>query len=295
MAARADIGIFTTLTSLGSRALVGRVLQACRDREIAGARPAFVLVNRAPGESEVTDASVALLSAEHDIPFLRVSAVRFRREARKAARRAAKAGDDAALWAWRDAWWDEARALLPPADLDLCLGDMWIWGAAQCRERRGVNLHPALPSGPAGKMWFDVIWDLIESDALDSGVMLHRVTPAVDEGPVVSWCRYGLRDETLDPLWAALPEGAAGRAALAAEERPRKREAASPLFHAIRAKGAAREVPLVLETMRAVADGRLKLAEGRVLDGAGAPLEGGLDLSAEVEARTRAESDDTGT
>lgn len=283
MSAAARIGLFSTLTSTGSRSLVSTIAAACRDGSVPGCEAAFLFCNREAGESEVTDMSVELLAREHGLDVVRASAVRFQPEARKSARASEASGDPGPIWAWREAFYASYRDRLPPTELDLLLGDMWIWSAAQCAERRGVNLHPALPSGPLGKMWFEVIWDLIAQDAETSGVMLHRVTPEVDRGPVVAYCRYGLRGPALDPHWAALPSCLEERVALIASQRALKRESAHPLFRALRAAGLARELPLMLETVRAVAEGRLRLADGRVLDAAGRELGHGLDLTDEVE------------
>lgn len=279
-----SIGIFTTLNGPGSRALVTRVLAACRDGVIPAARVALVLVNREQGESEVTDAAVDDIVQGFNAPVVRASAVRFQPAARKVARAAAKAGDPAPLERWREDWWATFRDQVPPTDLDLCLGDLWIWSATQCAERRGVNLHPALPGGPIGSLWYDVIWDLVEARDEESGVMLHRVIPEVDEGPVVAWCRYSLHAEALLPLWNALPTAPDERTALIAGERAKRGDCRHPLFLAIRALGMARETPLTLETVRAVAEGRLKLSGSGVLDNSGQPLPFGLDLTPEVES-----------
>lgn len=277
------IGLFSSLTGAGSRELLRAVLGAMAGGALGGARAAFLALNRGPGESAETDASLADLAAAFPtLPILRASATRFRPETRQAAR---AAGDAATLDAWRDAFYAQEGSKLPPTDLDLLLGDMWIWGPAQCAARRGVNLHPSLPNGPLGKMWFDVVWDLIAAEATESGVMLHRVTTAVDEGPVVAWCRYPLRSPALDPLWALLPPDPAERAALIAQERALKRASAHPLFRALRAAGYARELPLILETVRAVGEGRLRLTAGGVEDAAGRALPGGLELSGAVEER----------
>jgi phosphoribosylglycinamide formyltransferase-1 len=278
----ARIGLFSTLTSTGSRSLVTTMLEACRRGDVGGVEVAFVFNNREEGESPVTDESVALLESL-GVQVVRASAARFRAEERKSARQRQAAGDPEAMWAWRDSYYASFRGRLPPTDLDLLLGDMWIWARQLCRERRGVNLHPALPSGPLGKMWFDVIWDLVASEAELSGVMLHRVTPAVDRGPVVSYCVYCLRDEETAPLWRSMPGCLAERAALIASQRALKREATHPLFRSLRARGLAREMPLMLETVRAVADGRLQLADRGVTDGQGRPLPDGLDLTELVE------------
>lgn len=277
------VGLFSTLNGPGSLALVTRVAAACRDGRVGDMSPGFLLVNRAAGESAATDAAVAQVQAEFDLPLLRVSALRFRAAERKAARAAAEAGDEEPLWAWRDAWYDSFRAQLPPADLDLTLGDMWVWGRRQCAERRGVNLHPSLPEGPLGKIWYDVVWDLVAQQAEVSGVMLHRVTPEVDRGPVVSWCAYRLRGPGLDELWGQLPDCLEERVALIAGQRQLKRAADHPLFLALRAEGLRREVPLMLATLGAVATGRLVVTEGRTVDAAGRPLPGGIDLTEDVE------------
>jgi hypothetical protein len=55
------------------------------------------------------------------------------------------------------------------------------------------------------------------------------------------------------------------------------------LFQAIRRHGAARELPLVIRTLAAIADGRIRLTPDMVTDASGRPLSG-LDLTAEVEA-----------
>lgn len=278
------VGLFSTLNGPGSLALVQRLAAACRDGSIGGMGVAFLLVNRAAGESDATDAAVADIRAAFDFPVLRVSAVRFRPAERKAARAAAEAGDEGPLWAWRDAWYATFRDELPPADLDLTLGDMWVWGGRQCAERRGVNLHPSLPDGPLGKIWYDVVWDLVAQQAELSGVMLHRVTPEVDRGPVVSWCAYSLRGPGLDELWAELPDCAEERQALIESQRQLKRAADHPLFLALRAAGARREVPLMLATLAAVATGRLVVTETLVEDAARRRLPGGIDLTDDVEA-----------
>jgi phosphoribosylglycinamide formyltransferase 1 len=279
----AKLGLFSTMTGAGSRALVTTIARACRDGDVPGTAVGFLFVNREVGESPLTDESVVAIGAEFAFPIVRASAVRFRTEERQAARAAAAAGDEAPLWAWRDEFYASYRDRLPSTDLDLLLGDMWVWGRQECAERRGLNLHPALPTGPLGKMWFEVIWDLIAVNADVSGVMLHRVTPAVDRGPVATFCRYPLRGPELDPLWALLPACLEDRLAVINSQRLLKREATHPLFHALRQVGLAREMPLMLATARAVAEGRLRLGADGVSDGSGRFLAGGLELTAEVE------------
>jgi hypothetical protein len=279
----ASIGLFSTLTSAGSRALLSTITAACARGDLPSVRVSFVFCNREAEESTVTDETVAMLERS-GTRVIRASAVRFRREDRLEARRLEAAGDREAIWTWRDAFYASYRERLPRTDLDLLLGDMWVWGRRQCAERRGVNLHPALPSGPLGKIWFDVVWDLIASQAEVSGVMLHRVTPEVDMGPVVSWCAYSLRGPERAPLWAELPRCSEERVALIESQRLLQRAATHPLFKALRAHGVAREVPLMLATLAAIGAGELVLTATGVTDGSGRHLPGGLDLTDAVEA-----------
>jgi folate-dependent phosphoribosylglycinamide formyltransferase PurN len=294
------LGIFSTLTGPGSRALVTAISRACSDGSLEGAAIEFMMVDRALGESDVTDASVAAIGAAFEFPIIRESALRFRASDRKVARAAQAAGDPGPLNRWRDDFNATYREKLPPTDIDLLLGDMWIWGPAMCAERRGLNLHPALPSGPLGGIWYEAVWDLIEADARESGVMLHRVSPEVDRGAVVTYARYGLRTGEVGRLWGTLPATADARHDYIRRQRAMKREATTPLFKALRLEGLAREVPLLIETVRAVADGRIKLphpgepgGDVGVVDALGIPLFEGLDLTEEVEAdvaRTRGRS-----
>ena len=296
------IGLFTTFTGPSSRDGIVAVVDAVAAGRAGAVAVAFVAVNRAAGESADTDAAVALLASRHPaVPVVRTSAVRHDAAARKAARAAEAGGDGAPMAAWRDGYYAAHRDRWPATALDLLLGDMWIWGPRQCAERRGVNLHPALPWGPLGKMWFDVVWDLVAAGPgtpatpAESGAMLHRVTVDVDEGPVVSFCRYGIASRDLAPLWAALPAAGAARDAYIAAERAKKRATTDPLFWAIRRAGVAREVPLMLETMRAIAAGRLALAGAGVVDAAGRAVEGGIELTAEVDRALAAPRPAAGT
>ena len=58
------------------------------------------------------------------------------------------------------------------------------------------------------------------------------------------------------------------------------------LFRHIRWAGIAREAPLVIETLRAFADGRIRIDNKRVVDAVGEPIEG-YDLTEEIEASVR--------
>ena len=66
-----------------------------------------------------------------------------------------------------------------------------------------INLHPAAPGGPAGT-WQEVIWQLIEGDAMETGVMMHLVTSELDKGPPVTYCTFPIRDTPCDRHWTEI-------------------------------------------------------------------------------------------
>ena len=82
------------------------------------------------------------------------------------------------LPSWRLDYDHEVMARLKDFHHDLCVlaGYMLIVGAEMCQRYNMINLHPAAPGGPAGT-WQEVIWQLIESKAETTGVMMHLVTP----------------------------------------------------------------------------------------------------------------------
>ena len=70
-----------------------------------------------------------------------------------------------------------------------------------------LNLHPALPGGPKG-MWQQVIWELLEDEADETGAMIHLATAQLDRGPVVSTFRFSLARPRLGPALEAVPRQA---------------------------------------------------------------------------------------
>jgi phosphoribosylglycinamide formyltransferase 1 len=139
-------------------------------------------------------------------------------------------------------------------------GYMLIVSPALCRRYALLNLHPALPSGPTGS-WQEVIWKLLGQEAKETGAMIHLATPELDRGPVVALFRFSLRGPDWEPLWQQFREKRASQsvAEIAAAEGE-----AEPLFAEIRRRGEAREIPLLYQTIRQFADGKLNTADGGV-------------------------------
>ena len=174
----------------------------------------------------------------------------------------------------------EVIELLAPYTPDLCVlaGYLLIFSPALCERYTAINLHPAAPGGPIG-MWQDVIWRLIETGASSSGNMMQSVIPEVDRGPIVSYSTFPIASAEFEPLWDEVKDRSVSELRAGPGE-------SLPLFQAVRSAGTARERPLVVETLQAFAEGRVRIEDGAVVDEQGRPIEG-LDLTQEIEAGLR--------
>ena len=260
------IGWFATARGKGSYRLLEAALDAIRagtlETEIA-----FVFSNREPGEAEPTDRFFELVRA-NGIPLVTLSSVRFRKEH---GGERSRTGEP--LPEWRQAYDREVFRLLKPYqwDFGVLAGYMLIFTPEVSTKYPLLNLHPAAPGGPIG-VWQEVIRQLVRERAERSGATIFRAIAEVDAGPSVAFCTYPIRDEPVARMWrevAGLPDTTLEH---------------TPLFRIIRERGAARELPLVVETLRAFARGERRFDEsGRVVNALGkeaAPL----DLTDAVEA-----------
>ena len=264
------IGWFSSGRGEGSRMLLIAAAEAIRGGKL-DCEIAFVFCNRERGEHEATDGFLDL-AASYSIPCLTLSSRRFRREC---GGELSKPGQP--LPVWRTDYDRQVAELIAQRPFDICLlaGYMLIFTPEMAGRYPFLNLHPAAPEGPTGT-WQDVIWQLIDERAQRSGVMIHLATDELDKGPPVTSCGYSLRGPAFDELWKEIGDSTS------AELREREGETL-PLFREIRRHGAARELPLVIATLRAVAEGQVVIEDQRVVDAQGGTLEGSLDLSAEVD------------
>lgn len=264
-----QIGLFATGRGQGSRGLLQAVHESIKSGRLS-ARIAFVFSNRDPGEFEATDGFFQMVR-EYGYPLVTHSFRRFR----------ARTGDDPD---WRTQYDREVMRRLEPYAPDLCVlaGYLLIVGPEMCRRYTMVNLHPAAPGGPVG-LWQEVIWQLIGSRAAQSGNTIFYVTEELDRGPLVSCSTFPIAGPPFDEHWEAIK----GRPL---DELRATEGEELPLFQLIRQHGMARERPLVVETLRAFAQGRVGVRHGAVVDDEGEPLSG-LDLTVEIEkllSRSRA-------
>lgn len=267
------IGWFSTGRGKGSQGLLMAAHGAIESGDLK-ARIAFVFLSREPGEAPQTDRFIQQVRG-YDIPLVYLSYQKFK------ARYGANGEENAdSLPQWRLEYDRRVMELLEDYQTDLCVlaGYMLIVGAAVCTAYRMINLHPAAPGGPTGT-WREVIWRLIDVRARETGVMMHLVTPQLDKGPVVTYTTFDIIGEPLDGLWLQV----AGRTS--ADIRAAEGED-NALFKLIRQRGMARELPLVIATLKAFSQGRVKVVDGRVLDGQGQPVNG-YNLTAEIEQRLK--------
>ncbi|NDY42345.1 formyl transferase [Dissulfurirhabdus thermomarina] len=261
-------GWWTTGRDRAALDLFRAVRSAMADGTIPGAF-GYLFCSREAGESAPSDAVIREAEAA-GVPVVTCSAARFRPELRAADREA-----------WRTAYHREVLARLSgfTADLVVLAGYMWVVSAEVCRSLPVINLHPAAPGGPAGT-WQEVIWQLLEAGAAETGVMMHLVTPELDQGPPVTFCRFPITGGAWDALWTAYRDKR--RSADLSEIQASQGEA-EPLFAAVRREGVRRELPLIVQTLRAFAAGEVALAGGRLVDAAGRPLDGPRDLTGPIE------------
>jgi phosphoribosylglycinamide formyltransferase-1 len=234
------------------------------------ARISFVFSNRERGEDPVTDEFFARIDAD-GIPLIAKSSVNYRK-----AVDGARSQPGAPLPEWRTAYDREIAAAISSYrfDVGVLAGYMLIFTAEFVERFPLLNLHPAMPTGPIGT-WREVNRELILDGATESGVMMNLAIPAVDEGPVVGYCRYAITGAAFEAARAELDDvNALDRDALEA----------SRLFALIREAGLRREAPFLVEVLRAFAGGRVRVEDGSVTYASGrAALP--IDLTEEVNDR----------
>lgn len=269
------IGWFATGRGEGSPKLLRAALDAIRSGAL-DAEIAFVFCNRERAEYEATDRFLDLVEAS-GVPLLTLSSRAFRK-----ARGGERSRPGEPLPPWRVEYDRAVMELVAPHrfDIGMLAGYMLIFTGDAARAHAFLNLHPAAPGGPAGT-WQEVVWQLIDARAEQSGVMVHLATEELDRGPPVAYCTFSLRGPPFDASWDASD----GRAAVEIKSSEGEDNA---LFREIRRHGAVRELALVVGTLQAFATGRVRIDGGRVVDEAGRELERGLDLTVEVDAAVAA-------
>ena len=231
------IGWFTTGRGEGSYGLLESTLNAIHSGELHG-KIAFVFVNRVEGQTNHTDRLLTLVRS-HGIPLITLSSRDFRR-----------AHNNKPWKNLREMFDKTIIELLKPYDADIAVhaGYMLI-APLLCSEYLTLNLHPALPGGTIG-MWQQAVWDVIEKRLNRTGAMVHVSTINVDEGPVIATSDFSVRGKNFDAHWEEID-------GFDLKKLKQKMGEELELFKAIRKAGLLRERPLLVETLKAVSQGRI--------------------------------------
>ena len=253
------MGWFSTGRDKAARDLLQTVKSSLKLGEIQ-AEIAFVFSNREHGESKASDLFFELVKSYH-IPLSCFSYQKFR------ARKKGAPITRQTLPLWRLEYDREVMNRLKDFHPDLCVlaGYMLIVGKEMCQRYNMINLHPAAPGGPTGT-WQEVIWQLIKNGATETGVMMHLVTAELDKGPPVTYSTFPIRGKPFDKYWPEI------------ERQPfeeiKKQGENNPLLKLIREHGLAREFPLIISTLKAFSQGKVKIESGKVVDAEGRPIRG---------------------
>lgn len=204
---------------------------------------AYVFISKDPGEGFFSDKLIKLAKEEMGLKVISFSALNFEPELR------IKDKDQ-----WRELYHDEVlKRLDEEIDFGVLAGYMWIVSPKFCNSLKLINLHPALPGGPKGS-WQEVMWQLISARSAETGAMMHLVTPALDEGPPITFFRFSIRTPEFLSLWEEtekklLKYHLTGLKNLEGEE--------NKLFKKIREEEVKRELPLIVYTLKYLGEDKI--------------------------------------
>lgn len=268
------IGWFSTGRGEGSKALLRTVQDSILSGEI-DARIEFVFCTRDRGETDATDTFLDMVEG-YGIPLVSYSYQKY-----KKSRDMPNPDPSQPMPQWRIDYDREVLKRLEgfSPDISVLAGFMLIAGPEMCAKYDMLNLHPAAPGGPAGT-WQQVIWKLIETGAYTQGVKLHVAIPELDMGPTVTYCTFSIRGKAFDALWDEIK----GKTV---QEIKESQGVENALFKEIRRHGYVRETPLIVMTIKAFSQGKVKITPGRrVIDANGNVIQG-YDLTEEIDERVK--------
>lgn len=268
------VGWFSTARGESSRKLLKSVWESIQTN-LLQARIEFVFCSREAGEYENTDRFISQVG-DYNLPLVTLSVNQYAAKYRQTVGIKGEQLPD-----WRLAYDHQIIELLKNYRVDICLlaGYMLIVGPEMCRKFNMINLHPALPTGPKGT-WQEVIWTLMAESASQSGAMMHLVTPALDRGPVITYCSYPITGPDFDDEWKEVND--AGMEKIKSGQGENNR-----LFQKIRQTGFIREIPLIIYTLKSLGAGKIRINNDQsLIDDKGSTISG-FDLTDEINQAIR--------
>lgn len=268
-----NIGWFTTGRDVEAVNLLRTVYQGTKDGRIDG-RISCLFLSREQGEGPFSD-EIIDMARGWGIPLICLSSSGFEPELHRKAHECRET-----MAEWREKYHQEVMRMLEghEAKFSVLAGYMLIVSPAMCRRFNLINLHPALPHGPAGT-WQEVVWQLIGMRADESGVMIHKVTPELDQGPTITYCLFGIGADKFSDLWRELDEKLER---MPLEEIIAREGEKNTLFQMIRQEGVKRERPLLFETIRGLSCRRFEI-KGNAAYVNGEESRDGICMNEEVE------------
>jgi phosphoribosylglycinamide formyltransferase-1 len=266
-------GWFSTGRDPAARELLTIVHDKIREGFIPG-ELVFVFCSREPGEAPESDEFIKLVES-YNLPLICFSSKKFKPELFRDGK-----NDPGKRKQWRNSYDEEVARLLEgfEHDADVLAGYMLIVSEMLCKRFSMVNLHPARPDGPKGT-WQEVIWELIETRARVTGVMMHLVTEELDRGPPITYCSFPIRGGKFESLWEQLENKLKTQSVKEIENDEGEDE---PYFKLVREQGVLRELPLIIFTLRSLAERKVYVEMQKVFSG-GESIAGGYDLTQQIE------------
>jgi phosphoribosylglycinamide formyltransferase-1 len=230
------IGWFTTGRGPGSLGLFSKMRSKIKDGEI-DARLSFVFLNREVKGNQFR-AKLIAMADEDGVPVIILPSDGFRPDL--------KASD---MNAWRAAYGEAMRERISqfPVDFGVLAGYMLILDPETCKKYDIINLHPALPNTYQGT-WEEIVRRVAEGSDDKYGAMVHVCTPELDRGQTVAFDEFAIQDLR--------------RSHLDVED----------LARAIREREVRREPFLLMETVKLLAEGKVRIERGRLFDQHGRAL-----------------------
>ncbi len=240
------IGWFSTARGPGSLNLFTTILRSIDNGEVK-ARIEFIFINRDVEENEFRK-KIIKMAEDHLIPVILFPSDKFRLDLKKKD-----------LAAWRAEYGKEMRKRIAQYDIDfgVLAGYMLIVDPETCRQYTLINLHPALPNTYQGT-WEEVLQKVVDNQDTSYGATIHVCTPELDKGEAIAYDSFDLKE---------IRESAASK---------------EDLRKSIRAEGVRREAPLLIETIKLLADGELNVQDWMVFDGKGQKVRSYRCLSEKV-------------
>jgi len=241
------IGWFTTGRGPGSLGLFTTMRSMIKSGEI-DAELSFVFLNREVKGNQYRARLIAM-AEEDGVPVVILPSDGFRADLKRSD-----------MEAWRAEYGKAMREPISkhPMDFGVLAGYMLILDPETCDRYDIINLHPALPNTYQGT-WEDIVRRVAESDDETYGSMVHVCTPELDRGATVAYDEFGVAD--LREMYGSKEE----------------------LATALRERQRSREVPLLMETIRMLTEGRVVLAQGHLRDENGSPIPKAPNLSSVID------------